>query len=950
MDTSIARMIFAGLVPVIVAVILYIIEKRTSFKSLSYKTKQVIIGICFGAVAIFSTEFSVTINGAAMNVRDAAPLAAGLIFGAPAGIIAGVIGGLERWFASLWGVGEYTRLACTIATIIAGLFGAVVRKLMLDNKKPSWFYAVIVGITTEVFHMLLVFLTNMNDIHTAFEVVKLCAGPMIAANTISVTLAVIAISVIGKEKVIRTSDIKKISQTFQRWLLICVIIAFVVTSAFTVVVQSRIAYSSTDELLSLNLNDVAQDINDASDENLMILTRAVAKDVSDRHDDAYLHELLEKHDVAEINIVNNKGIIINSTYEAFLGYDMASGIQSAAFMPLVSGKNEIVQSYQETSYDHSILRKYAGVALDNGGFVQVGYDAQRFQADIAQEVKNAAKNRHIGQYGAIIIVDENWNIVSDRDGREGENLLEMGISAAEGKINAEPDVRFKADVYGEESFCMYTVSEGYTIIGVQPVSEAMFSCDLASYIMMFMEIIVFAAIFVLIYFLIKKLVVENIQKINSTLAQITGGNLNVKVNVRSNEEFASLSDDINSTVVTLKHYIDEAAARIDRELEFARQIQSSALPSVFPPYPNRKDFDIFASMHTAKEVGGDFYDFYFLDKYRFAFLIADVSGKGIPAAMFMMTSKTLIKGFAESGLEVNEVFTRANEKLCEGNDAGMFVTAWMGILDLRTGLLTYANAGHNPPLIKQKGGKFEYLKSRPNFVLAGMEGVNYRKHELHLQPGDEIYLYTDGVTEAQNANEELFGEDRLVNILNSSQYKDVEELCKSVKNEVDVFAGDADQFDDITMLSVKLKSLRNNGIITIVPDDTSIIQVAEFIDRRLEVLDVPKKTAAKLKIAVDEIYSNIVNYSGANSAQVRCMRSGASLVLVFRDDGTQYNPLEAEDPDITLSIEERGIGGLGVFMVKKMMDSVEYEYIDGVNTLRLSLKLPDEPGGVNEKK
>ncbi|MBQ1182552.1 MAG: SpoIIE family protein phosphatase, partial [Phascolarctobacterium sp.] len=303
--------------------------------------------------------------------------------------------------------------------------------------------------------------------------------------------------------------------------------------------------------------------------------------------------------------------------------------------------------------------------------------------------------------------------------------------------------------------------------------------------------------------LIKKLIVNNIERINDSLTKITDGDLNEVVDVRSHVEFASLSDDINSTVGTLKKYIADAAARIDAELAFAKAIQHSALPSVFPPFPTRKEFDIWATMDTAKEVGGDFYDFYFVNKDTLAFLIADVSGKGIPAAMFMMNAKAVLKSYAESGLDVNKVFTLGNEKLCEGNDAGMFVTAWMGFLNTETGEVTFANAGHNPPLVRHADGSFEYLKARAGFVLAGMEGVKYRKNELQLAPGDVIYLYTDGVTEATNINDELYGEDRLLALLNANKEASMEKLCKLVKEDVFAFAGEAPQFDDITMLALK---------------------------------------------------------------------------------------------------------------------------------------------------
>ena len=353
---------------------------------------------------------------------------------------------------------------------------------------------------------------------------------------------------------------------------------------------------------------------------------------------------------------------------------------------------------------------------------------------------------------------------------------------------------------------MYEISEGYFVIAIQPSEEADFSNQVAVYLIVFMEFLVFGFLFVLVYFLIKTLIVDNIKKINKSLARITHGDLNEVVNVRSNMEFASLSDDINSTVVTMKKLIKEAEERIDKELEFAKNIQHSALPSVFPPYPNRKEFDIYARMDTAKEVGGDFYDFYFIGENHLAFLIADVSGKGIPAAMFMMTAKTMIKSLAESGLSVEEALTLANNKLCETNDAGMFVTVWLGILNTDTGNVDFAVAGHNPPLIRHGDGQFEYLKTRAGLVLAGMDGIKYRRNQLKLSPGDVIYLYTDGVTEANNKDKELYGEERLRTFLNTRNDTDMETLCGDVKADVDGFVGEADQFDDITMLA-----LRYNG-------------------------------------------------------------------------------------------------------------------------------------------
>ena len=794
-----------SLCPVVLSALIYLAERTNAARKIPYIARQVLIGIMFGALAIMGTEFGIKIDGAVINARDASPICAGLLFGAPAGIIAGVIGGVERWLAVFWGAGEYTRLACSISTILAGVFAAVLRKYMFDNKKPKWHYCLATAIITEVVHMLMIFLTNMSDVHTAFSFVRACSLPMVAINGLSVMLAGALLSLLSeKERKSSRHNLKNISQSFQRWLLMCVTAGFLMTTVFTWALQTELAKNDANELIRLNIEDVREDILEASNKNLLELTREIASriDFTDRTNAKLLKTLKKEFDVAEINIINQNGIITVSTHNDFLNYDMRGGKQSAEFLVLLDGvTKEYVQSYQPTSSDPTISRKYAGVVLSGGGFVQVAYDAERFQKDIDDVVIGVTRNRHIGESGALIIVGEDWNIVSDRHGNEGRNLNVTGIYID--RSTMPENKTFEAVVYGKQAFCSYIFSEGYYIVAVMPLEEAMFSRDISVYITVFMEFVVFGMLFIVVYFLIKKLVVDNMVKINKSLAMITGGNLDTVVNVRTNEEFASLSDDINSTVVTLKHYIAEAAARIDRELEFARSIQHSAIPSVFPPYPGHSEFDIYATMDTAKEVGGDFYDFYFVGENRLGFLIADVSGKGIPAAMFMMTAKTIIKGYAESGKPVDEVFTTANEKLCESNDAGMFVTAWMGVLDTATGKVEFANAGHNPPLVRHTGGGFEYLRSKPCFILAGMDGIKYRENEFTLAPGDEIYLYTDGVTEATDSENNLYGEERLLALLNSMGDLSGEEICRAVKADIDAFVGDAPQFDDITMLYLK---------------------------------------------------------------------------------------------------------------------------------------------------
>lgn len=736
----------------------------------------------------------------------------------------------------------------------------------------------------------------------------------------------------------------RISQAFQLWMLLLVTVAFLATTASLWLIQTRLAEKNAHSLLELNISDVRSDIIDASDENLLKLTRQIAADLNGATaiDNALLHELTTAYDVTEINCIGKDGIIYASTYPDFLNYDMRDGAQSAEFMRLLSGEREYVQAYQPVSYDASISRKYAGVTLHGGGFVQVGYGYDRFCRDIDQLVVGVTRNRHVGENGSVIIADENWSIVSDRYGTEGSNLSSTGIRI-DTKTMPE-NTAFLAEVFGKPCYCMYAITEGYRIVAVMPRSEAALSRNVAVGITTAMQTVVFAALFLLIFVLVKRLVVNNIYQINESLSAITDGKLDTVVDVRSHVEFEDLSNDINSTVDTLKRYIADAAARIDAELAFAKAIQHSALPSVFPPYPNRREFEIWASMFTAKEVGGDFYDFYFVDDDTLAFLVADVSGKGIPAAMFMMQSKTLLKSYAEAGMSVEAVFTHANEKLCEGNEAGMFVTAWMGFLNVKTGELRFANAGHNPPLLKRADGSFQYLKTRPGFVLAGMEGIRYRKNELQLQPGDRLFLYTDGVTEAINEEQALYGEERLLSTLDRHANSDPQSVCDAVKADVDAFAGAAEQFDDITMLCISYHGESSVKELTLAATVENIPVVTDFINEQLEALDCSMKAQPQIDIAIDEIFGNIAHYaypSGTGEATVRLeVPADARTVLItFIDAGVPFDPLKNEDPNTGLPAEERDIGGLGIFMVKKSMDKVSYAYRDSKNMLTIQKAL-----------
>ena len=925
----------------------YLADKHTVFKKLPYMAKQIVIGVLFGGVSAFASSYGVQWLGTTVNVRDAAPLSAGLIFGAPAGIISGLIGGLYRWFSVYWGGGMYTRLACSLATILAGLMAAGLRKLMFDNKKPTWGYGICIAVVCEVIHMILIFLTNMDNSSQAFEFVKGATAPMMLGNALAVGVSIILVSLFSHESFFRKKSSEGIAHTFQRRLLTCIVVAYLITSTFTLILQNGMAQIETQEVFTASMTDVEATVRGKSNQHLLTIAKQVKQEY-ENDPTASLSELTEKYGIKEINVVDSNGIITNSTETDSIDYDMNCKEQSKEFVDMMKLHDAFVQEYSPRGKDETVWRKYAAVSLTKGGFIQVGYDTEQFHTMLNEYVIDVTKNRHVGTSGFVAVLDEQLCIVTDDeyDAHIGNHISTIGIEPPEEMEKGQTATMLYYDdlVGGTECMYVFKFVEGYCIIAAMPVAEAMFMRDASMLTSIFMQVIIFATLFVFIYILIKRVIINNLQKINDTLGRITKGDLNVTVDVRSNKEFSSLSDDINSTVSTLKRYIAEAAARIDKELEYAKQIQLSALPTNFP---DNEDFRIYAQMIAAKEVGGDFYDFYKLSDTTVAFLAADVSGKGIPAAMFMMTAKTIIKDLAESGMAVNDIFTKANEKLCENNESGMFVTAWMGILDLTTGNVQFANAGHNPPLLKRADGSFEYLKTRAGFVLAGMEGVRYRSGEITLKEGDRLFLYTDGVPEATNEENKLYGEDRLLSFMNQNATTEAVELLPALKANIDEFVGNAPQFDDITMLMFDYKPKKGGEHMTnrtFPAKIESLSEVLGFVEETLEGFACPMKIQTAICVAMEEVFVNVAHYAYTDCVGDMTLLIGFdedSRTVTFRmtDKGIPFDPLKKPDPDITLSAEERDIGGLGIFIAKKTMDSLTYAYENGENILTMIKKI-----------
>ena len=405
----------------------------------------------------------------------------------------------------------------------------------------------------------------------------------------------------------------------------------------------------------------------------------------------------------------------------------------------------------------------------------------------------------------------------------------------------------------------------------------------------------------------------------------------------------SLADGV-ATYMTNLQTVTAEKERIGTELALATRIQAAMLPHIFPPFPDRTEFDLYASMDPAKEVGGDFYDFYLIDDDHLCMLMADVSGKGIPAALFMMVCKIILQSVAMLGGSPAEILTKTNEAICSNNEAQMFVTVWVGILEISTGKLTAANAGHEYPVLKKPDGRFELFKDKHGLVIGAMDGVRYRQYELQLEPGSKLFLYTDGVPEATDAENALFGTERMLEALNRDPDAEPVQLLKNVRIAVDDFVKDAEQFDDLTMLCMEYRGLRHmkpkKYELELPAEVERLDEVLSFIERHLEEAECPQKAQMQIAVAAEEVFVNIAQYAyapgtGTATVQMELSEEPAAVTLRFIDGGMPFDPLSKSDPDVTLAAEDRQIGGLGIYMTKKVMDDVSYERRGEKNILTL---------------
>jgi sigma-B regulation protein RsbU (phosphoserine phosphatase) len=433
---------------------------------------------------------------------------------------------------------------------------------------------------------------------------------------------------------------------------------------------------------------------------------------------------------------------------------------------------------------------------------------------------------------------------------------------------------------------------------------------------------------------------------------ISGGDLNYRFDVQTGDEIEVLANSFNRMIGDIQTITAEKQ-RINSELSVASEIQNDMLPQIFPKFSSHKLVSLFAKMEPAKEVGGDFFDFFYLDEAetKIVFVIADVSGKGVPAALFMVIAKTLIKQQVLQSGDPANALEQVNKILCEDNPRCMFVTTLICTLDMLTGQMLYANGGHNPPLIARAGEPYQFMPLQKGIPPGLMEESRYKLSLTRLGPGDKLYLYTDGINEAMNNDGEQFGNGRFLEEANKFRFLDPEEFDGAIRQQVALFVDGAEQSDDITTVAISYTGnaegetgsgeLSFDKEMTVTAKIEALDRVIEWVSAILPAEKCPPKIRNHIEVATEELFVNIASYAyGGDSGDVtiRINLNEACLVMRFEDSGIAFNPLEYETADTEAGIEDRQIGGLGIYLTRKWMDEVNYKRENEKNVLTIVKK------------
>lgn len=503
--------------------------------------------------------------------------------------------------------------------------------------------------------------------------------------------------------------------------------------------------------------------------------------------------------------------------------------------------------------------------------------------------------------------------------------------------------------YGEERFLFYAPIQA---TGWSAIVSCMHSDIFAKVYDMRTKVMMVAIpgliLLVILCYLLIRYMMHPLNEFAHSAMEIARGNFSVKLPHRNNSyEMKTLYKSFSFLQNSLQNYIDELQLatinkeRIESELRIARDIQMGMVPKIFPPFPEREDVDLYAKLIPAKEVGGDLYDF-FIENNKLHFIIGDVSGKGVPASLVMSVTCRLFRTVASSIHEPSGIMKALNDALSESNESNMFCTAFVGVMDFNTGVLKYCNAGHNPPVIIDAEGNTTMLPVIPNLALGIWKDFNFEDQDIKIEKGSNIFLYTDGVTESESINKELFGEKRMLECLAKYHSKSPRIIVEEMLNAIKTHAVNAEQNDDITILCCKLTlndDIAPDCELVMRNDTADIMLMAEFIDGLCEKYQLPMDVSFSLNLALEEAVANVMKYAYPEGEEHNIILSvkltDNRLIFKLIDTGKPFDPTIVPDADVTLSAEDRKIGGLGIFLVRQIMDSVEYRRIDGKNILTM---------------
>lgn len=502
-----------------------------------------------------------------------------------------------------------------------------------------------------------------------------------------------------------------------------------------------------------------------------------------------------------------------------------------------------------------------------------------------------------------------------------------------------------------EAFVFYApiVSTGWSVAVVCPYSNVFAKIHQLEVFLWLTAVLGLLIMIVFCYTTIKKQT-DPLKAFAVSANEISQGNFTAELpQINSKDEMKLLHDSFEFMQHSLVDYMKELKSttankeRIESELRIASTIQMNMVPKIFPAFPEKNEISIYATISSAKEVGGDLYDF-FIEKDRFYFIVGDVSGKGVPASLVMAVTCTLFRMISTYFHSPAEIVTALNNSLSERNQANMFVTFFMGILDLKSGRLQYCNGGHNPPIIMTPDGKASLMDVNPNISLGLFEGFVYEEGEAVLPAGSSLFLYTDGVTEAENSSKELYSEERLIRFLESMPSNDnPETVINSVLEDVKSHCGGAEQSDDITMLNIYYKPNIMEKKLIFPNDISEISRLAGFVDEIAEELSLPADLVFNLNLVLEEAVSNVILYAYptkiTNDISLTARLRGNSLIFTLTDSGEPFDPTQVPDADVNLSAEERQIGGLGIFLIRNIMNKVEYQRIEGKNVFTLTKEI-----------